>query len=320
MDQMQAASSIMGSHILQETTGSYLDSMLGDDEDTQNLVGFWTPSMWLLPMAEFLIVNAFRARRAIQDPNFNGKRTQCLDAALGTNRLTANASFVQARQSFEPRDWLNIIEACEPKDLQMLTSENVHHMALELRNLAAYGSDTKKRKKTIEYRHHAGTLDVNVALHWIKFVLRLTRHAHESTSASIRTLYLAVCDDPAPSLRDLLIRLGVDSATRDHYLAQANSSSPSASKRAVDMRARSENFGGSASPFHSTMLAAADEHEREYRPEMVEEAIRKKMEHAGYGLFSRTYLNALPWQSSADPLSPEQLDKITVGYQPPVDP
>ncbi|RMZ11239.1 hypothetical protein D0864_01051 [Hortaea werneckii] len=97
---------------------------------------------------------------------------------------------------------------------------NGHESTVSLGNLCVlpWDGQSPDEKMTIEFRQHAGTLDVQQVLPWVDFVISAKRYSHDKQGH--KQMANTRFSDPDYDAIDLLTELGCNEQTIQHYTAK----------------------------------------------------------------------------------------------------
>ncbi|KAH9829790.1 putative amidoligase enzyme [Teratosphaeria destructans] len=171
-----------------------------------------------------------------------------------------------------------------------------HNSTVNLENLPTREelSEGRKRKLTIEFRQHAGTLSVTEVLAWINVVSNVVVFSHTVSDRDIVMLCAGQWSSPFHTTDSFLGTIGCAPKTIKHYRGRAGlrPGCPSYAQRRFDRITNQPVM--SFHPYEPTTALVrflAHEHLRLNAPDEVQHRIGKKFASGGYGQFPDWYLD-----------------------------
>ena len=219
--------------------------------------------------------------------------------------------------SNSPADWINVISAAPSvHDLTRISHRRNHTTTLNLENLREYNPEGYNNPKiTVEFRQHAGTMDIDTVLSWLDVVTSLTHFSHHQSSTSTRKLIdegLALPNyDPVSFLKTI----GCKPSTMQHYrsvlgLDSGPSYSTTLMTKELDVVARFKGERKIPASLRALRMLMMGQTTAAFEPEAVKDRIAAKFKIGGYGQFSRAYLDGI----STFSLSDEEKERLTDGW------
>jgi hypothetical protein len=234
------------------------------------------------------------------------------------SRFETDPELKDTVQRFDVPSWLTLVATAEDiddlKNLQQFTSKrsivNFHNL-LDYRSGEVDDLDVGYMKMTVEFRQHAGTLQSQETLPWLKVLTRLVEFAHETSEDEIMDMCLSHWPEKNFTSIDFLKMIGVDADTLQHYELVLGKSGPSSY---ADEVRRKERDAASAVPWNEVLSPMSqyliEKRTGAIRPENVSATIQAKLVRGGYGQFPAGYF--------ADAEMAEEMQEIlTVGARPP---
>ncbi|KAI7353981.1 hypothetical protein KC320_g3741 [Hortaea werneckii] len=181
---------------------------------------------------------------------------------------------------------------------------NGHESTVSLGNICVFPWDGESpdKKMTIEFRQHAGTLDVQQVFSWVDFVISAIRYSHEKQGHE--QMANTRFSDPEYDAIDLLAELGCNEQTIQHYIAKiygndagelyADSTKLAALNKISRLSTKEE--GRIIAP---VLKRSIEQRAMAIHPVQVSRRIREKLLVGAYGQFSDGDLDKL--FSSIDP-------------------
>ncbi|EGP83330.1 uncharacterized protein MYCGRDRAFT_96634 [Zymoseptoria tritici IPO323] len=233
------------------------------------------------------------------------------------SRFEASPDLKSAAQRFDVPSWLSIITSAQGiTDLRNLQQNSARRSTINLHNLQSYRLDAADsfdfgyRKMTIEFRQHAGTLQSQETLSWLRVLASLFQYAHDNREPDIPKLCLNNWADPSMDSIDFLMMVGVDAGTIKHY---EHVLGVSVSQTYADCIRREEQAAVSRDSWDQYLTPVALElietRTAGISPWNVTSVIREKFARGGYGQFPACYLADMRLHKAA-------VDILTVGTRP----
>ncbi|KAI7504949.1 hypothetical protein KC347_g8171 [Hortaea werneckii] len=202
-------------------------------------------------------------------------------------------------------------------DLHSLMA-NGHESTISIANLCVFPWDGESpdKKMTIEFRQHAGTLDVQQVLSWVDFVISATRYSYEKQGHE--QMANTRFSDPDYDAIDLLAELGCNEQTIQHYTAKlygndaaqpyADSTELAALKKISRLSTKEE--GRIIAP---VLKRSIEQQAMAIHPLQVSRRIREKLLVGAYGQFSDGDLDKLFSRMDPKPSS-EAKERLRLGH------
>ncbi|KAK8201590.1 hypothetical protein M8818_005844 [Zalaria obscura] len=196
-----------------------------------------------------------------------------LAAAVGKNDVFSRIALINAATQLDDLITLNQVVGG-------------HHSCLNLDNLN-FGFD----KNTIEFRQHAGTLDLDEVSAWIDFTVKATQWCERVDEREYDRAIEAACQDASITFLDLCSMLGVGDATIAHY---ARLQQPGHAHDVYQRNVQRQGCG--------PLTPLVEEVERKRRgvaeKTNVEEHVARKFARGAYGLYDKSYVEAMLGRSA----------------------
>ncbi|KAI7283101.1 hypothetical protein KC345_g3094 [Hortaea werneckii] len=202
-------------------------------------------------------------------------------------------------------------------DLHSLMA-NGHESTISIGNLCVFPWDGESpdKKMTIEFRQHAGTLDVQQVLSWVDFVISAIRYSHDRQGHE--QMANTRFSDPDYDAIDLLTELGCNEQTVQHYTAKlygndagqlyADSTELAALKKISRLSTKEE--GRIIAP---VLKRSIEQQAMAIHPVRVSRRIREKLLVGAYGQFSDDDLDKLFSSIDSKP-SDEARERLRLGH------
>ncbi len=209
-----------------------------------------------------------------------------------------------------------IERAPELQALQDLQLDVGHYSNVNLENLADFaGADRRyvRSKVTIEFRQHAGTLQIAEILAWVDVVVSMVSYAHAADDADFKKTCGDGWQTPNCNVLELLKTIWCADETIQHYAHKLGKAGLEGSDYASEQfKEVTEGLDAhpSGDPLIPLLRHVAHESKQETLASVVRERIDEKLKVGGYGQFPSEYLDKL----DIDGLNEELKEKLTIGW------
>ncbi|KAK5175441.1 uncharacterized protein LTR77_000580 [Saxophila tyrrhenica] len=271
------------------------------------------------PLSSGFLYRAYCRRRAEKDTYY-----QHTDQATLGNRYTFPRSHLHdktihlASISKGIDSWMYLVrEAPLLVDImQNLYPLNSRNTIVNLKNLTNPFNVAKKKKLTVEFRQHAGTLQTDRVLAQVDFVTRMVNFCQISSWIDVRNLI----DSDGPlrqadaTILLLCTTIGFSRTTLSYYTDCSNQSYTKAIRHQECKQAQKASKAGNL--LADVAVNAIEQERTHLDPSNRRQAVAEKLQFGGYGLFPRDLAKQLLGPKADDAV----VERITLGFDSEIQP